>query len=173
MSHVSDDTKVVLYQWLQQVYLETMKLLKRSNSDVQSNQLPTALAASAAAQSVFAASTPVEELRTLDELADLVVLNEGDVIVDNQALGQYCVFVLDGQLDVYRDGDRFAEVLPGWFAGEMSIRHQQRRNATVVARTDAVVYRLSRGDFDTLYATCPAVQAHIDQTIKARMVNIR
>jgi len=147
-----------------------MSLLERFNfiTKKTSPEVPELFANSAASSSPFGVQTPTIELIGLDELADVVTFVEGDVILDDATLSHDAYFVLDGRLDIVRQGQIVADVQPGWFAGEISIHAGRRRNATVVAGTDCRAYHLKRGNFETLYATCPAIKAHIEETIKVR-----
>ena len=144
-------------------------MLKRFNRSHENPTAPAALRSSAAAARPEIAAIPVDELVTLDRLADVVEFDTGQELATADSLGTTCYFVLDGRLDVIRDGETIADVTPGWFAGEMSMRSQQRRNATLRAAEPTRAYRLGRGEFETLVATSPAIRSHVDATMQVRV----
>lgn len=77
-----------------------------------------------------------------------VVFREGDV-----ADAWYVVY--EGEVSVTRGGENvaFREIAslgPRACFGEMAILDRQPRSATVIARTDSVIFRFPRDDFETL-----------------------
>ncbi len=142
-------------------------MLKRFNR-TSSPTVPSVLSESAAYRQPIVSAIPAEQLTDLDRLADVVEFDAGSQVTLDGALGTTCYFVLDGRLDVVRDGETVADVTPGWFAGEMSMRTNQRRNATIRAAEPTRAYRLGRGQFETLLATAPAIRAHVDATMAVR-----
>ncbi len=131
-------------------------------------ETPATIRDSAAGRLAAVAAIPAEQLASLDRLAEVVELHPGDELATTDSLGTSCYFVLDGRLDVERDGTAVADVAPGWFAGEMSMGDQRRRNATLRVAEPTRAYRLGRGEFETLMATAPAIRAHVDTTIGVR-----
>jgi CRP-like cAMP-binding protein len=144
-----------------------MKLLKRSTPPAAA--LPPLLAESQAAATTFVQQADNRELDRLMAAGPIVEVAPGDTVVAEGNLGHNCVFVLDGRLDVVRNGEVVADVAPGWFGGEMALRHHQRRNATLVAATPGRVLIIGRGAFEQLLATCPSIRAHVDATIETRL----
>jgi hypothetical protein len=62
-------------------------------------------------------------------------LGEGDVLAEQGAPGDALYLVLDGVLDVLRDGASLGTLGPGAIVGERAILEQSPRTATLVART--------------------------------------
>ena len=141
-------------------------MLKRFNRRHTAPSTPAAFRDSAAAETT---AIPADEIATLDRLAEVVEFDAGQELATVDALGTTCYFVLDGRLDVIRDGETIADVAPGWFGGEMSMRSHQRRNATLRAAEPTRVYRLGRGEFETLLATSPAIRSQVDKTMRVRV----
>jgi CRP-like cAMP-binding protein len=80
-----------------------------------------------------------------DHIADVVDsilerrVKAGKVLIKQGQWGHEVLLVLEGELEVQRDGDVLAVQGPGEIAGEVAVLTGGRRNATVVARTDAVL----------------------------------
>jgi len=115
------------------------------------------------------ANVSAYELARLDELATLIEIKAGATLVHEGGLGEQCVVVLEGALNVRRDGEIVADIAPGYFGGEMSMYLEQRCNADVVAARDSLVYVLDRGDFQNLMVTCPEIRQQVTATMSARL----
>jgi sulfate permease, SulP family len=61
------------------------------------------------------------------------------------------------------------ELGPGTVVGEIGVLSRSHRTATVVARTDCVLGRISAGDFDRLYFTNPALGLSLIRLIVERL----
>jgi CRP-like cAMP-binding protein len=74
--------------------------------------------------------------------------------------GDELVVILEGQVEVSRDGERLATLGPGEPVGEMALFDPSgRRNARVVATTPVEVAYLGRHDVESLLADAPEVLA--------------
>lgn len=135
----------------------------------KSPSLPRIVIEGSAANSRLFAATPASELQTLDRLSTLVAVPAGTNVVREAALGQQCVVVLEGTLDVERGGDRVATIGPGGFAGEMSMILGQRCNADVNVAEDGLAYVMNRGEFQTLLASCPSILRQVLTTTAQRL----
>ena len=83
--------------------------------------------------------------------------------------GDELVVLLEGNVEVRRDGAVLATLGPGDHFGEMALLDDTaRRSATVVAVTPVVVAYVSRHHFDTLLADNPAVRDAVAQVLRDR-----
>jgi CRP-like cAMP-binding protein len=81
----------------------------------------------------------------------------------------YDVFVvIDGTLEVTRDGEHVAHIGPGGLAGEMGILADKPRNSTVTAATDVEVLEIDRRSFAGLLNAVPELAANILPVVAER-----
>jgi hypothetical protein len=79
---------------------------------------------------------------------EVLHLDEGDVLVEQHAVGTDLFVLLDGVLAVEVDGEQVAEVGPGAVLGERAALEGGRRTATLRATTRCRVARARSGDLD-------------------------
>jgi len=113
-----------------------------------------------AAMPVFEGLTP----RQLEEVAGTVLgrrVKQGKAIIKEGNWGHEFLIVLDGQIDIVRDGQIVDTTGPGSFVGEVAVLHDVRRNATVVARTPVVVGAIDTGLFRALVSEIPLLSQRL------------
>jgi CRP-like cAMP-binding protein len=102
-----------------------------------------------------------ERCEEIEVLTGSRVLNEGD-------FAYKLLVVLEGRLEVARQGQRVAQLAPGDFFGEMALPDDGRRNADVVALERSRLAKMMIWDFQQLREAIPAVAERIDATIAER-----
>src|SRR5205807_8353124 len=75
------------------------------------------------------------ELRRLSRWTDDVDVPAGKHLVEEGAWAWEFFVILEGEAEVLRDGAHLADLGPGDFFGEIGVREQLQRRATVVANT--------------------------------------
>jgi hypothetical protein len=82
------------------------------------------------------------------ELPKPRTLKPGDTLVEQGERGEELFLLLDGVLEVERDGDVVAEVSPGAILGELALVESGVRTATLRATTPAKVISVEPGNVD-------------------------
>lgn len=121
-----------------------------------------------AASALFSALAP-EQVHELAHSATRVHEPEGMVFSKEGERGDELVVLLEGTVEVRRDGIVLAALGPGDHFGEMALLDDTaRRSATVVAVTPVVVAYVSRHHFDALLAENPSVRDAVARVLQER-----
>jgi CRP/FNR family transcriptional regulator, cyclic AMP receptor protein len=110
-----------------------------------------------------------KQLSQVSSLMTLLDLKAGTVLARQGEIGREFLILLEGQVEVARDGKIIAVRGPGDFIGEIALLDNRPRTATVTARTDVVVEALNRGEFASLLAEAPELSAQVMATMARRL----
>lgn len=116
---------------------------------------------------MFADLSP-QELRAVGSVTTGINLPAGRTVLTEGAHANEMVIVVNGVLDVIRNGEIIAEIGPGGFAGEMALLTHGHRNATVVARTDVHVLHIDGRSFTSLLEQVPQIAVKMLPIVAAR-----
>jgi CRP-like cAMP-binding protein len=100
----------------------------------------------------------------VDSVAGCVLerrVKAGKTVLKQGQWGHEFLLVLEGELEVRRDGQAVATIGPGSYVGEVALLDEVRRNATVVARTPAVVGSIEASLFGPLLVDIPVLAERI------------
>jgi CRP-like cAMP-binding protein len=123
-----------------------------------------------AASKLFAALS-VEQVHELARSATRVHEPKGMVFSKEGERGDELVVLLEGTVEVRRDGAVLAALGPGEHFGELALLDDTaRRSAMVVAVTPVVVGYLSRHHFDAILAANPSVRDAVVRVVRERQV---
>jgi CRP-like cAMP-binding protein len=95
----------------------------------------------------------------------------GRVLMKEGARGDQFMVLVEGNATVSQGGQTVATLERGDLVGEMALLQDagsDRRNATVTASTDAVIYVGSRSDFRQILQAVPSVARKVRQTAAER-----
>jgi CRP/FNR family transcriptional regulator, cyclic AMP receptor protein len=95
----------------------------------------------------------------------------GTVLVREGGRGDQFMIILEGEAEVNQDGRAVATIGHGDLVGEMALLHEDRRgrrNATVTALTDMVIYAGSPSEFRQILDAAPSVAEKVRQTVEWR-----
>lgn len=95
----------------------------------------------------------------------------GRVLVREGARGDQFMVLVEGNATVSQGGETIATLERGDLVGEMALLDEDgagRRNATVTASTDAVIYVGSRTEFRQILGAVPSVARKVRRTAAAR-----
>ncbi|HEX9890089.1 MAG TPA: cyclic nucleotide-binding domain-containing protein [Nitriliruptorales bacterium] len=107
------------------------------------------------------AGLPTKHLGKVASLVDEVERGAGTVLARQGSMGQEMMLILDGKVDVDRNGKKLATLKAGDVFGEMSLIDSKERSATVTAVTDVDLLVLHRRDFQTMLADVPGFARHM------------
>lgn len=97
-------------------------------------------------------------------------LPAGEVLMREGNLAHEMFIVLDGTLEVTREGEHVADIGPGEFAGEMALLTQARRDASVSTATEARVLHIDGRSFTNLLDDAPHLAVAMLPIVAARVV---
>lgn len=92
----------------------------------------------------------------------------GKVLIKKGQWGHEVLLVLEGAVEVWRDDELLAVQGPGSIVGETAVLNDARRNATVVARTKAVLGSIEYSQVQTLLAAIPALEERLGAVARDR-----
>ncbi|HEY7477411.1 MAG TPA: cyclic nucleotide-binding domain-containing protein [Actinomycetota bacterium] len=108
------------------------------------------------------------DLMRLAMITREITIPSGGVLIAEGDLPYEVLVIEEGEVDVVRDGERLASLGPGDVVGEMGLLEQQRRMATVTARTDVRAVAISADDLNVLAREMPEVVGDIRTTAADR-----
>lgn len=95
--------------------------------------------------------------------AGTVIFNEGDP-------ADQMYVVLDGEVELRRDGRLLNTIGPGSLLGELALIHKRPRSATAVARTDCRLAPVNEKRFLFLVQQTPFFALHVMRVLGDRIV---
>ncbi|MEM9464828.1 MAG: cyclic nucleotide-binding domain-containing protein [Actinomycetota bacterium] len=122
------------------------------------------------AGTALATAVPAAELETVMRRGTIVDVSADAALINEDTFGREFLVILAGQVEVSRDATVVATLGAGDIVGEIALLENTRRNATVVARSDAQVLAFNRREFVTVLDECPAFAAFVIATAEARQV---
>jgi CRP-like cAMP-binding protein len=100
----------------------------------------------------------------LEQVAGTVLdrrVKPGKAVIRVGNWGHEVILVLEGEVDVQRDGQTVATLGPGSHVGEVAVLDDARRNATVVAKTPVVIGAIDSGLFRSLLRDIPVLAERV------------
>jgi CRP/FNR family cyclic AMP-dependent transcriptional regulator len=116
----------------------------------------------------FFSSLSKRDLTTVAQQMEEIDIPEGKQLVREGDFGHEFFLIVDGTAEVVRGGARIAERGPGEFFGEMALLDEERRTATVTAKSPMRVLVMTRQNFRALDGTAPEIHATVAEAIEAR-----
>jgi CRP/FNR family cyclic AMP-dependent transcriptional regulator len=98
------------------------------------------------------------ELASVEQLADVVDVAAGHVLMRQGASGGEMFVIVDGSVVVDRDGRELATLGPGSVVGEMALLAEGPRTATVTATEPTTLFGLAHREFHSLMDASPEVR---------------
>ena len=101
--------------------------------------------------------------------ADEIEVEAGRSLAGQGQFGYEFFVVEEGRAEVLKDGTRIAELGPGDFFGEIALLEEQRRTASVVARTPMRLVVMHRRDFQHMQEEMPRVAEQVRDAVRTRL----
>lgn len=129
----------------------------------------------AVAHEAFLSRVPVFANCTADEIAAIAAVAQesffqpGQLIVTQGTPGQAFYLILEGRVEILRDGTSLGAFGPGDFFGEMSLLDQAPRSATIRAIDQTSCLMLSSWDFKALLEREPSIAIKLLEVLSRRL----
>jgi len=112
------------------------------------------------------------ELDALQNAATEMQFPTGTNLTTQGELGRHVMVIVDGEVEVTRDGTRIAKLGPGSFFGEMSLLDGAPRTATVTTLGPTRVLMLTASAFNGVLASIPSVDRKMLMVLANRLREI-
>jgi CRP/FNR family transcriptional regulator, cyclic AMP receptor protein len=113
-----------------------------------------------------------KELVQLARVSEDVEVPAGKVLCKEGQVGQEFFVIIEGKVEVTRQGKRVATRGGGEFFGEIALLEQTPRMATVTAKTPLRFFVLTRKDFRNLVSQNPNVERKVLRALARRVVEL-
>ena len=111
-----------------------------------------------------------DELDAVGLAATELRFEAGKVLMKQGDLAHEMLVVLEGTLEVTREGAHVADIGPGSFAGEMALLARTHRNSTVTAKTDVVALHIDGRSFVAVLEDAPEIAVKMLPVVAARVI---
>ena len=115
------------------------------------------------------AELPKRYVRELARACGVADYDEGETVVKQDAAGDVCYVILEGQARVVRNGRRLATIATGDFFGEMSLLDGAPRTASVVTDEPSRLLSLPRQAFVELLGQHPSIATKVLAIVARRL----
>lgn len=113
-----------------------------------------------------------EQLRQIGSLMTRLDVRAGKVLARQGDIGREFVILLEGEVEIARDGKVVATRGAGDYVGEIALLDDRPRTATVTAKTDVAAEVLNRAEFSSLLATSPDLSNEVMATMARRLADL-
>ncbi len=112
-----------------------------------------------------------KQLRLVSQLATAAEEPAGTVLIEQGQVGHEFIVVVQGQLEVTRDGRVVGEHGPGSYVGEIALLEQRPRTATVIAKTRVKLEVIKQREFAGLLEEMPDLAQQVRAVAADRLAN--
>ena len=110
------------------------------------------------------------ELTTLAKLSEDLEVDAGKVLIREGDVGREFFVIVDGEVEVTKDGKRLRTEREGDFFGEIAILEATRRTATVTAKTPLRFFVLTAQGFRRVVEQSPGVERKVLRALARRVL---
>jgi len=112
------------------------------------------------------------ELNLLESATTEMNFPAGKALTQQGEPGRHFMVIVEGQVEVTRDGTQIAVLGPGSFFGEMSLLDGQPRTATAMTLEPTHVLMLTTTEFSQVLTTMPSVDRKLLSVLAKRLRDI-
>ena len=112
--------------------------------------------------------TSKKQRRTLAKLGKILTWKAGTVGIKQGSKGAAFFLILDGEVDISKDGQSVARLYDGDFVGEIALIEDTPRNADVTAIIDTTVFAFGRPGLAAALHTEPKMGIALLQAMASR-----
>jgi CRP/FNR family transcriptional regulator, cyclic AMP receptor protein len=112
------------------------------------------------------------ELVLLSRVTEDLEVPAGKVLCRQGEIGHEFFVIIDGEIDVTRDGEHLGTRSSGDFFGEIALLEEIPRTATVTAKTPLRFFVLTRQAFTRLIDANPRVERKVLRTLARRVADL-
>jgi CRP-like cAMP-binding protein len=120
-------------------------------------------------RSPFLAGLNRKDLEEVGRLADEVDLPAGRVLMRQGDLGREFYVIIDGEVELERDGEFLRTMGAGEFFGDISLITERPRTATVKVAKDARFLVLGHREFHSLLDQFPSIRMGVLESVANRL----
>jgi CRP-like cAMP-binding protein len=113
-----------------------------------------------------------KQLVQLARVSEDLEVPAGEVLCKEGEVGQEFFVIIDGEVEVTKNGKRLATRSAGEFFGEIALLEQTRRMATVTAQTPLRFFVLTQRDCRQLIRDNPGVELKVLQALARRLIQV-
>ena len=110
-----------------------------------------------------------KELDKVAKATDEIKMTAGTMIMDQGQMGREAFVVVDGDVNVRRNGRKVATLGAGNVVGEMSLLDKGPRTATVVCETDCTLLVIDQRRFIGVLEDVPSIAHKLMGTLASRI----
>jgi CRP-like cAMP-binding protein len=115
-------------------------------------------------------SVDEEHLGRVAPFVSQVEVSAGKQLVTEGDFAYEFMAIEDGTADVRRGDEKLAELGPGDYFGEVGLLETEKRQATVIAKTDMKLLTLDQWDMKRLEKELPDAAEEIHRTVRERKI---
>jgi CRP-like cAMP-binding protein len=113
-----------------------------------------------------------KQLVQLARVSEDLEVPAGKVLCKEGEVGQEFFVIIDGDVEVTKNGKPLAARAGGEFFGEIALLGETQRMATVTAKTPLRFFVLTRRDFRQLIRDNPDVELKVLQAVARRLIQV-
>lgn len=109
------------------------------------------------------------QLESVAPFVDEVEAAAGQVLIDQDGFGQEMLIIIDGSVEVTRDGRQLHDLGAGEVVGEIALLDGGPHAATVTTREPTTVLSISKRAFDTVLDRVPGLPHELLRVLARRL----